>query len=1136
MAVTVLLGKAGSGKSTQCYREIQACAAAGGKALLLVPDQATYGAERHLAEHSEGQGFIGTQVVGFSRLAYNVFQERGLAHASLSELARKIILQRLLHKGEKEFSVLQTAARQPNFADTAGRFLWECRSFCVTPDALRKAAEAVPNPTLSHKLEDISRLYGAYQNFLADHFGSADDTMTLLAREVGHYSFLQGAHVWVDGFQWFTPQQMEILRQMERVTAQVTITLTIDEEHLEQQRRETALFHRAYEVYRDLKTLFPHLETTKVAKRPDGPLMVFRDAFFRPVPAEMTQPVSALEIWECSDRDGEIDSVARKIAALCHQGYRYRDFLVLARTSDLYHDRVERIFRRYGIPCFSDYRRPMTSHPAAEAISALFGVFRSRWSHESIFRLLKTDLFPVSRHDVDDLENYCLAYGIQGRHWLRDGEWTYGRRQEQPQVVDEREEACLQHINDIRQRVRDILFPCWNEAQESHCLRDWCTLLYRWLCRLGIPDALRQWQEEDEQSGLAEEGKEHEQVWKRIGTFLNEIVSLCGDDETDLDEFSRIVEDGLGSLKFSLIPPTLDHVTLTAVERGYTMQAKVVFLCGVNDGIFPQHSQEEGLFSDKERHRLADLGIVLGPGSRFRSFQERFLFYLGATRASERFVVSYVVADDDGSALEKASWINQLCDKGYTAGIIRKDTKVPPGQEAEYLLALPAALDYLPGHLRPATEGQAVDSVWWALYDWAWQHGWRHQAVRAVQGLFHTNLPVTLPEALVRRLFAPDGTLRGSVTKFEQYRSCPFAYYSRYGLGLEERPRYQFAAPDLGMLVHGALRIIGEKLLREQKQWHDIPDSEVPAICRQATDELAPQVQHDILMSNAYFAQIKERLIQTLTRTVRRLSAFSAVSDFHMEGLEKSFGRPGSPWEALRFTLKNGLHVVVTGQIDRIDTLRQGDHKYVVIIDYKSGRKQLDISQIFTGLELQLLTYMFVALLNIGGDAIPAAVLYCYVRNDRVSLEYRVSDEDKKKLYESKGKLTGFYLDDGQVMQQLDTSMQGFSDFLNLRLKKDGTLSDASHTLYNEAGWSHLLDWAARQIEDIAGHIGDGDISIHPVLLGQKAPCSYCPYRPVCRFDVAMAGNTYDAAGREDKDDMIRKMFDEGDDEHGLDK
>lgn len=184
MAVTILMGKAGSGKSSQCFKELQAWEAEGGKAMLLVPDQATYGAERRLAEHAKGQGFVGTQVVGFSRLAYNVFQEQSLSHASLSELARKIILQRLLHKGEKDFSLLQTAARQPNFADTAGRFLGECRSFCVSPDALRKAAEAVSSTTLSHKLQDMALLYDMYQAFLSDHFGSADDTMTLLAKTV----------------------------------------------------------------------------------------------------------------------------------------------------------------------------------------------------------------------------------------------------------------------------------------------------------------------------------------------------------------------------------------------------------------------------------------------------------------------------------------------------------------------------------------------------------------------------------------------------------------------------------------------------------------------------------------------------------------------------------------------------------------------------------------------------------------------------------------------------------------------------------------------------------------------------------------------------------------------------------------
>ena len=111
-----------------------------------------------------------------------------------------------------------------------------------------------------------------------------------------------------------------------------------------------------------------------------------------------------------------------------------------------------------------------------------------------------------------------------------------------------------------------------------------------------------------------------------------------------------------------------------------------------------------------------------------------------------------------------------------------------------------------------------------------WQHGWRHQAVRAVQGLFHTNLPVTLPEALVRRLFAPDGTLRGSVTKFEQYRSCPFCllFPLRPGAGRTAalsvcRPP-TWACWSMGAPAHHR----GKKLLREQKQWHDIPDSEVP--------------------------------------------------------------------------------------------------------------------------------------------------------------------------------------------------------------------------------------------------------------------------------------------------------------------
>lgn len=1140
MAVTVLLGKGKSGKTAACFEQIQASAARGEKVLYIVPDQASYSAERRLAEAMPGKGFVGIQVAGFSRLAYQVLQARGKTHESLSEVARNIILQRLLHQYEHEFLLLQTASRQANFAAAAGRFIMECRSFCIDPQVLREAARALGDTTLSRKIKDMALLYEGYLSFLDGHCGSADDVMTVLARELPSYDFARGAHIWVDGFHWFTPQQLQVLRVCERIAAQVTITLTIDGQNLASQARETALFHRAYEIYEELRSLFPHMETACVRTSEEMPFYALYEDFFHPVPRARKTPVSGLTLTECGNRDLEMDAVARQICRLVRDGYRYRDILVLTRSSEVYQQCMERTFTAYGIPFFSDSRRPMTSHPLAEAILALLDVFQTRWAYEPLFQLLKTDLFPISRHDADLLENYCLAFGIQGKHWFMEQDWTYSKKRflEENTADAEKETAYLAEINRIRQTVWEVLKPFWEEAQKEHTVTAWCTLLYQWLTVMEVPQKLRQWQQADEAAGYPAEAKEHGQVWKRILDFLGEAVRLCGDDALMLREWRQLAADGLESLQFSLIPPTLDHVTYTAVERGYTMEGKVVFVCGLNDGVFPQHSGEEGMLNDAERHCLGKLGIKLGPGRRFRSFQEKFLFYVSLTRAAEKIFLSYALSDGDGNALEPSLWVRQLQDRGYVSALQRETGVIEDGCEENYIVAAPKAISYLPVMFRPAAEGLPVRDVWWALYDWACANGWSYEAMQAVQGIFYTNVPQILPDRIVQALFAPEGILQGSVTKFEQYRACPFAYFARYGLKLEERQVYQFAAPDLGMLVHGALRLMGEMLLAEGKQWQDIPEEKIVPLCRDATERLAPYVQQDILMSNAYFAQIKERLIAVLARTVRRLCAFSAVSNFHMERLEKSFGRDGSDWRSLRFVLPDGLQVLVNGQIDRIDSLRIDGTTYIVVIDYKSGKKRLELGQIMAGMELQLLTYMQAALLHMGEHAKPAAVLYCHVRNDKKNLPHVVSDKDKELLYNNDNKMDGFYLDNSQIMTSLDTSMHGYSSFLNISLKKDGTLSSRSGNVYKEEEWKQLMELASDHIKDIAANLGDGKIFVRPVRLGQNSPCRYCPYHSVCCFDVRTGKDTYDVIRKEKKEDMMKRLCGQHkeDDIHGVDK
>ena len=65
------------------------------------------------------------------------------------------------------------------------------------------------------------------------------------------------------------------------------------------------------------------------------------------------------------------------------------------------------------------------------------------------------------------------------------------------------------------------------------------------------------------------------------------MVELCGNDEISGKEFCDLLEEGLTESEFTLIPPTLDRITVTSIDRGYTMRSPIVFVCGVNDGVSP---------------------------------------------------------------------------------------------------------------------------------------------------------------------------------------------------------------------------------------------------------------------------------------------------------------------------------------------------------------------------------------------------------------------------------------------------------------------------------------------------------------------------------------------------------------------
>ena len=242
-----------------------------------------------------------------------------------------------------------------------------------------------------------------------------------------------------------------------------------------------------------------------------------------------------------------------------------------------------------------------------------------------------------------------------------------------------------------------------------------------------------------------------QQVLQRIYALLDEWVEVGGEEVWPARDVARIWTDLLAELSYALIPPTLDHVTFTTIDRGYPLNARAVFVLGQNEGVFPARPQPLSLWSDRDRTELAQLDLAFGTDSVTLALQERQWQYLAWTRAEEKLYLSYARADEDGTALEPAFLLRRLVALGWTDSVHPAVSSCPGDgwvRPRQSLAGLPQALR----EESPAEE-------WFGLYDWAMRQPAHEGAAYAwTRSLFYTNRAAVLGPALSRKLYAPQGT------------------------------------------------------------------------------------------------------------------------------------------------------------------------------------------------------------------------------------------------------------------------------------------------------------------------------------------------------------------------------------------
>ena len=204
--------------------------------------------------------------------------------------------------------------------------------------------------------------------------------------------------------------------------------------------------------------------------------------------------------------------------------------------------------------------------------------------------------------------------------------------------------------------------------------------------------------------------------------------------------------------------------------------------------------------------------------------------------------------------------------------------------------------------------------------------------------------------------------------------------------------------------------------------------------------------------------------------------------------------------KSLSLDLEHDIKMNLFGKIDRVDFSEDG--QYFLVIDYKTGRKYINLIDVYCGLSLQLLTYLFVANKYLA-DKIPAGMLYCLIMYPPKANFKEVSEEKAKEIIENELKMPGWVLADEEVIKKIDENQK----FIKVKLTTKGTINEktAMHAKTAEQ-FNILLNYVAKTINNAGNRIINGDISVNPYKTMKslkKTACDYCPYKAVCGFELS---------------------------------
>lgn len=1110
MGLRIIYGRAGSGKSEYCYKEIAKDIEKNEKIFLITPEQFSFTAEKKLMEAVKTEAVLQAEVVHLSRLAKRVIKEIGIKDDRMSKCGKAMLISHILTMQKKDLKYLSKSEENINLAISS---ITELKKHGVTVEMLKEQIDKTENIYLKTKLQDISVIYEQYDEQIKQSYIDEADELAILAENIENIKWLKNSVIYIDEFAGFTYSEYQVIKGLIKYAKQVNITITVD--NLEQTLNpDTDIFYANKITVKKLQDIVSQNELklekpikmleVKRFKTPE--LKYIEGNLFKTQSTKYEQKVENLSMFLAKNQYTEIEYIAKEITKLVKEKKkRYNDIAIITKNIQSYSNLARVIFEKYDIPIFIDEKRELSQNIIIQYVLSIFEILQKNYSKESVFQYAKMGFLEIEQSDIFKLENYCTKWGIKQNKFKKDFVYELEKNKQEIEYYNELRKKIIEPIENLKQKIR-----------KGETAKGITVAIYDFLEKQKIEEKIFLKIQELKEKNREDLVQEYKESYEILINVLDEIVKIFRDENITINQYANILKQGLKASSLGKIPGTQDQVIMGDVDRSRSHKVDTIFIIGLNDGVYPSINKSEGFLGDEDREYLKKQGIELAKGTLENLYDDNFNIYKAFTTAERELHLSYSSADTEGGALRPSIYITKIKkmfpNLKETSDVIVSDYQIT-NQKATY----EALIEKL-----AKIEESELEPEWKEIYKYFGNNEeWKIKLEKDLQGLNYTNIPQNIEKTTIEKLYG--NVLRTSVSKLETYKKCPFSYFLKYGLNLKQKEELKIQNFDTGSFMHEVIDLFFNYLREENIKLTELLNEEekIRKIVNQIIETKLDCGKYRFTATVKYKILI-QRLEKMVTKALKYIVESLVYSDFNVEGTEVEFSK-GKEYKPIEIALENGKRIEITGKIDRVDIAKTEDGNYLRIIDYKSSARNVDLNEVYAGVSIQLLTYLDAICEE--EDLMPAGILYFNLIeknvNPKIKTEEAIEEEIRKQF-----KMKGLILADIEVMKMQDNNLKegGTSKLIPAGISAKGGINKRDTSGVDEQEFEVLQKYIGKIIKEIGKEILEGKIELSPTNYKGKTPCKYCEYHAICGFDARNNKNKYDYIENLSKDDIIRKM------------